>query len=65
MVHFLAMFPSKAACSSSFVSVDNLDRNVSISYNVSLLFDDLVISDPSKKSAMVSATSPIIIFIFV
>jgi len=59
------MLPNIAACSSSFVSVDSLDKNVSISYNVSLLFDDLVISDPSKKSAMVSATSPIIIFIFV
>ena len=59
------MFPSKAACSSSFVSVDNLDKKVSMSYNVSLLLDDLVISEPSKKSAIVSATSPKIIFIFV
>ena len=59
------MLPNIAVCSSSFVNVDNLDKKVSISYSVSLLFDDLVISDPSKKSAIVSATSPMIIFIVV
>ena len=56
------MLLKTAVCSSDFVKVASLERKLSISYKVNLLFDVLVTaSDSSKNVVIVSATSPKIV----
>ena len=53
------MLLKTAVCSSDFVKVASLERKLSMSYKVNLLFDALVTASVSSKNVViVSATSP-------